>query len=85
MNGNSSDNGDYFMKYRDERVFSNRKSIEECFRYFDRNRDFALDLTEFELMLKSLFSFSGNSYFLQKPKIKAMFNFFDSNRVINQA
>lgn len=77
---NNSSNGDFFIKYRDERTFNNRKSIEECFRYFDRNRDSALDLNEFEMMLKSLYSFSGNSYFLQKPKIKAMFNFFDTNR-----
>jgi hypothetical protein len=46
------------------------------------NSDNALDLNEFELLLKSLFSFSGNAYFMQKPKIKAMFNYFDYTKVI---
>ena len=44
-------------------------------------RDGALDINEFEQMLKSLFSFYGNSYFISKAKIKSMFNFFDENKV----
>lgn len=43
--------------------------------------DQALDLNEFEQLLKSLFSFSGDSYYIQKPRIKAMFNYFDENKV----
>ena len=37
MNGNS-ESGDYFLKFRDEKLFNNQKSVEECFRYFDRNQ-----------------------------------------------
>ena len=44
-------------------------------------RDGVLDLKEFEDVLKSLFSFYGNSYFISKAKIKSMFNFFDENKV----
>jgi hypothetical protein len=40
-------------------------------------------MNEFEQLLKSLFSFNGNSYFIQKPKIKNILTYYDSNKVRN--
>ncbi|CAF0792607.1 unnamed protein product [Brachionus calyciflorus] len=79
MNGHY-ENGDFFLKFRNETLFNDTNSIEECLRNFDKDKDQALDLNEFEQLLKSLFSFKGNSYFMQIPKIKTMFNFFDTNK-----
>ena len=42
MNGVRGGSGilkdDYFLKYRDEKVFQDKKHIEECFKYFDNNQ-----------------------------------------------
>ena len=37
MNG-YSENGDLFLKYRNESLFNDKNSIEECLKYFDKDR-----------------------------------------------
>lgn len=71
---------DYFYKFRDESVFKDPKSSREAFDHFDTNKDKCLDLGEFENLLKSLFSYNGNSYFISKDKVKKMFNYFKSDK-----
>lgn len=71
-----SDTCDFFAKYKDEAVFNDPKSIREVFEHFDNNNDEFIDLSEFEDLLKSLFSYNGNSYFISKEKMKKMFNYF---------
>ncbi len=46
-------------------------------------RDDNLNINEFENLLKSLFSFDGHPYFIQKPKINQMFSYFDADQVIH--
>ena len=71
---------DFFYKFRNESVFKDQKSTQEAFDHFDKNKDKCLDLSEFENLLKSLFSYNGNSYFISKDKIKKMFNYFKSDK-----
>ncbi|CAF0835368.1 unnamed protein product [Brachionus calyciflorus] len=75
-----NENGDFFLKYRNETLFNDKNSIVQCLKYFDKDNDQSLDLNEFEQLLKSLFSHNGNSYQIEMAKIKAMFDFFDSNK-----
>jgi hypothetical protein len=72
---------DPFLKYRDEAVFNNKKSILECMKLFDKDNDDSLDLGEFESLTRSLFCFNGNPYEMPKAQIKEMFNYFDNNKV----
>ena len=81
MNGNSgSATEDYFLKFKSDTAINNKANIDECFKHFDKNHDNALDFVEFEQLLKSLFFFHGNSYFMQKPNMQSMFNKFDMNK-----
>ena len=75
------DTDDFFYKFRDETVLKDPQSIHEAFDRFDKNNDKFLDLSEFEDLLKSLFSYNGNTYFISKDKVKKMFNFFKSDKV----
>jgi nicotinamidase-related amidase len=71
---------DYFLKFRDESVFKDPRSVKGCFEHFDKDSNGVLNIHEFEDLLKQLFSFNGTSYFMQKSKIDEMFNYFDSNQ-----
>lgn len=73
---------DIFLIYRDETLFNNKKSIQEVLKKFDKDGDGSLSLTEFEELLKSLFSFNGKPYSISKSFINDSFNYFDSNKVL---
>ena len=73
---------DIFLIYRDETLFNNKKSIQEVLKKFDKDGDGSLNLTEFEELLKSLFSFNGKPYSISKSFINDSFNYFDSNKVV---
>lgn len=36
MNGNN-ENGDFFLKYRNEKLFNNINSIKECLNHYDKD------------------------------------------------
>lgn len=36
MNG-SYENGDFFLKYRNEKLFNDKNSVEECMKHFDKD------------------------------------------------
>jgi hypothetical protein len=79
--GRSSVN-DYFLKFRNESVFNDKKSSTDCFKYFNKqNKDDFIDLDEFKSLLKALFSFNGNPYSMPDSRITSMFNYFDSKKV----
>ena len=40
-----------------------------------------LDASEFESLLKALFSFNGNAYSIPKARINSMLTYFDSKKV----
>lgn len=77
-----TENGEYidvFAKFRDEKVFNDNNSIKEAFDNFDATKTGFLNLAEFENLLKALFSYNGNSYFISKEKINKMFDYFKSD------
>ena len=43
--------------------------------------DSYLELDEFEALMKCLFSFNGNSYFMSRRKLRNMFNFYKNKEV----
>jgi hypothetical protein len=45
------------------------------------NRNDCMDIVDFERVLKSLFRFNGNSYFVSKLKINRMFDFYKDSEV----
>jgi len=80
--GRSSVN-DYFLKFRNESVFNDKKSMSDCFKYFNKqNKDDSMDMTDFESLLKALFSFNSNPYQIPASRVTSMFNYFDSKKVI---
>ena len=62
-----------------ETYIKNTRHLFAIFFFFSDN---SLDFMEFEQLLKHLFYFSGNSYFMQKPNMQSIFNKFDTNKVI---
>jgi hypothetical protein len=40
MNGGGSHNveGDYFIQFKNERIFKEKQSVQECFKHFDTNK-----------------------------------------------
>jgi Ca2+-binding EF-hand superfamily protein len=80
---NSQTADDMFLIYRDETLFNNKKSIQEVLKKFDKDGDNSLSLSEFEELLKTLFSFNGKPYSISKSFINDCFNYFDSNKVIS--
>ena len=44
-------------------------------------RDSYLELDEFDALIKCLFSFNGNSYFMSRRKLRNMFNFYKNKDV----
>ena len=60
---------------------SEEVTISECFLSHDTNKNDSLDITEFQLLVKKLFtSKSGNAYeFMEENKIKTIFDIFDKS------
>jgi len=71
---------DYFLKYRNESTFNDKKAVSDCFKYFDTDKDDDIDVNEFEGILKVLFSFNGNAYSIPKSRVTNMFTYFDSKK-----
>lgn len=71
---------DFFIKYRDESLFNDKNSVQEFFKYFDKDMDNHINLKEFEDVLKSLFSYNGKPYPIDTKLLNEMFEFYDSQK-----